>query len=237
MALGKLCYYHCAQALMLSRCPSSAAVAVHKLCCCRQRLSLTILSPLQTVFWGFVLYFFLADGPSNAIWLKAEYRTLAVARVANNGVGIKSKKFKWEQCREALLDIKSWCLTIAMFGSSVPNGVLTNFSGTIIKGLGFSTFDAALLDCAGRSFQIISLLIAGFVATRFENTRMLMVTCGNIICVLSTALMAFLPSNLTWGRLISFWLVNTQVRRLATARSRRPHPLTRRASPSDSRLA
>lgn len=164
----------------------------------------------QTVVWGFVLYFFLADGPSNAIWLKAEYRTLAVARVANNGVGIKSKKFKWEQAREALLDIKAWCLTVAMFGSSIPNGVLTNFSGTIIKGMGFSTFDAALLDCAGRSFQIISLLIAGFVATRFENTRMLMVTCGNIICVLATALMAFLPTHMTWGRLIAFWLVNTQ---------------------------
>lgn len=27
------------------------------------------------------------SGPSNAAWLKAEYRTLAVARVAANGVG------------------------------------------------------------------------------------------------------------------------------------------------------
>lgn len=39
---------------------------------------------------------------------------------------------------------------------------------------------------------------------------MLMVTCGNIICVLATALMAFLPTHMTWGRLIAFWLVNTQ---------------------------
>ncbi|GAA5914110.1 hypothetical protein JCM8208_005145 [Rhodotorula glutinis] len=65
---------------------------------------------------------------------------------------------------EAFLDPKAWCLTIAMFGSSVPNGILTNFSGTIIKDMGFSTFEAALLDCAGRSFQIISLIIAGLVA-------------------------------------------------------------------------
>lgn len=60
-----------------------------------------------------------------------------------------------------------------MFGSSVPNGILTSFSGTIIKDMGtlavflssaprleadiashssctgFSTYDAALLDCAG----------------------------------------------------------------------------------------
>jgi hypothetical protein len=99
-----------------------------------------------------------------------------------------------------------------MFGSSVPNGVLTNFSGSIIKGLGYSTFNAALLDCAGRSLQVISLLIAGLVATRWANTRLLMMTIGNIICVFGTALMSFLPftHKYTWPRLIGFWLVNCQ---------------------------
>ncbi|GAA5919749.1 hypothetical protein JCM6882_008936 [Rhodosporidiobolus microsporus] len=163
-----------------------------------------------TVGWGVVLWFFMADSPSNAFWLKPEYRTLAVARVASNGVGIKSKKFRREHMWAALLDPKAWCLTIAMFGSSIPNGILTNFSGTIIKDMGFNTFDAALLDCAGRSFQIISLLIAGLVTSYFENTRMLMVTCGNIICVLGTALMSFLPTEQHWGRLVGFWLVNFQ---------------------------
>ncbi|GAA5978939.1 hypothetical protein JCM10908_002743 [Rhodotorula pacifica] len=163
-----------------------------------------------TVAWGVVLYFFLADGPSNAFWLKPEQRILAVARVASGGVGIKNKQFKTNQMWEALMDPKAWCLTVAMFGSSVPNGILTNFSGTIIKDMGFSTFDAALLDCAGRSFQIISLIIAGLVTNYVPNTRMLMVTAGNIICVISTALLSFLPTANHWGRLISFWGVNTQ---------------------------
>ncbi|GAA6064067.1 hypothetical protein JCM10212_001473 [Sporobolomyces blumeae] len=163
-----------------------------------------------TIAWGLVLYFFLADGPSNAFWLKAEYRTLAVGRVAANGVGIKSKKFDRRQMWAALMDPKAWALTIAMFGSSVPNGILTNFSGTIIKDMGFSTFDAALLDCVGRSFQIISLIIAGLIANRFANTRMLMVTVGNIVCVVATALLSFLPTANHWGRLISFWFVNVQ---------------------------
>lgn len=104
----------------------------------------------------------------------------------------KSKAFRRYQMWEALIDVKAWCLTLAMFGSSIPNGILSNFSGTIIKAMGFSTvfflpennlpgpdvaclhqFDAALLDCAGRSFQVISLLIAGLVANRFKNCRML----------------------------------------------------------------
>ncbi|GAA6019612.1 hypothetical protein JCM11491_002824 [Sporobolomyces phaffii] len=163
-----------------------------------------------TVGWGVVLYFFLADSPSNAFWLKPAYRTLAVARVASSGVGIKSKKFDRSQMWAALMDPKAWCLTVAMFGSSVPNGILTNFSGTIIKDMGFSTFDAALLDCAGRSFQIISLVIAGLVANYCKNTRMLMVTIGNVICVIATALLSFLPTANHWGRLVSFWFVNVQ---------------------------
>lgn len=165
-----------------------------------------------TIAWGFVLWFFLADGPSNAKWLSKDNRALAVARVAKNGTGIKSTNFEWRQGLSAFRDPKAWLLTLAMFGSSVPNGVLTNFSGPIIKGLGFSTLQAALLDCAGRSIQVISLLIAGVVATKFANSRIIMVTIGNLICVLGSGLMTFLPFNHanTWPRLIGFWLINAQ---------------------------
>jgi hypothetical protein len=50
------------------------------------------------------------------------------------------------------------------------------------------------------------LLIAGIVATKFQNMRVIVVTAGNIICVMGSAMMAFLPANLIWGRLIGFWL-------------------------------
>ena len=146
----------------------------------RWQLIFYILGSL-TIVWGGVLYFCLADGPSNARWLNDEDRALAVGRVAGNGTGIKSSKFEWHQAVAALKDPKAWLLTIAMFGSSVPNGILTNFSGPIIKGMGFSELNAALLDCAGRSLQIISLLIAGFCATKFKSCRVIMVTIGNIV--------------------------------------------------------
>jgi cyanate permease len=177
----------------------------------RWKLIFYILGAI-TIIWGFVLWFFLSDGPSNAVWLKAEDRPLAVARVAKNGTGIKTTNFNRRQGLSALWDIKSWMLSLAMFGSSVPNGVLTNFSGPIIKGLGFSTLNASLLDCAGRSLQVISLLIAGIIATKFKNSRMICVTAGNLICVLGSGLMAFLPHTkaYTWPRLVGFWLINCQ---------------------------
>ncbi|CDZ97793.1 Permease of the major facilitator superfamily [Phaffia rhodozyma] len=175
----------------------------------RWQLIFVILGVI-TVSWGFVIYFFLADGPSNARWLSKDDRILAVSRVATNSVGIKSTKFDTKQALAALIDVKTWCLVIGMFGSSVPNGILTNFSGPIITAMGFSQVNAALLDCAGRSLQIISLLIAGYVASRWDSCRIIMVTVGNIICVLGSALMAFLPFSQTWPRLIGFWLINCQ---------------------------
>lgn len=44
---------------------------------------------------------------------------------------------------------------------------------------------------------------------QFANTRLLMMTCGNLICVLGTALMSFLPfePQYNWPRLVGFWLI------------------------------
>ena len=78
------------------------------------------------MFLGIVLFFFLADGPSSAKWLRKDDRPMAVARVAASGVGVKTTTFNWKHGIEALTDPKNWLLSIAMFGSSVPNGVLTS---------------------------------------------------------------------------------------------------------------
>ena len=77
---------------------------------------------------GIFLFVFLADGPASAKWLKPEDRPFAVARVAASGVGVKTTGFNWKHGVEALTDPKNWLLSIAMFGSSVPNGVLTSTS-------------------------------------------------------------------------------------------------------------
>lgn len=128
-----------------------------------------------------MLLFLLADSPADAFWLKKDIRALAVVRVAGNGTGIKSRKFNKRHALQALLDPKTWLLFISTFAGALPNGVTSNFSGSIITGMGFTSFNAALLDSAGRAIQIVTLLMAGYIASRFANSRVLMVTVGNII--------------------------------------------------------
>ena len=40
--------------------------------------------------------------------------------------------------------------------------------------------------------------------------RLLTATGANLICTIAAALMGFLPRSNTWGRLVCFWLVNSQ---------------------------
>lgn len=64
-----------------------------------------------------------------------------------------------------------------MFGSSVPNGILTNFSGPLITAMGFSQLNAALLDCAGRSLQISASCVAptsALLRQRLSLTKVLL---------------------------------------------------------------
>ncbi|KAI9631776.1 MFS general substrate transporter [Dioszegia hungarica] len=148
----------------------------------RWQLIFYILGAITTA-WGFVLLFLLADSPADAFWLKKDIRALAVVRVAGNGTGIKSRKFNKRHALQALLDPKTWLLFISTFAGALPNGVTSNFSGSIITGMGFTSFNAALLDSAGRAIQIVTLLIAGYIASRFANSRVLMVTCAWLLLI------------------------------------------------------
>jgi hypothetical protein len=59
-----------------------------------------------TIVLGICLFFFLADGPSTAKWIKKEDRPMAVNRVAQSGVGVKTTNFNWHHGLEALTDPK-----------------------------------------------------------------------------------------------------------------------------------
>lgn len=57
-----------------------------------------------------------------ARFLNATDRLKAVQRVEENMTGIKSDKFKWYQCREALIDPKAWALLVIQLSSNIANG-------------------------------------------------------------------------------------------------------------------
>ena len=135
-------------------------------------------------------------------------------RVAGNETGIKNRRFDKKQALLAssiYRDPKVLLIFISIFASAIPNGVVNSFSTVIIKDLGgFSTERTTELKSVGDAVQIVALFIAGIVTLNVPNTRLITAIIADALCTVAAALMAYLPRANTWGRLVSFWLVNSQ---------------------------
>ncbi|GAD95238.1 conserved hypothetical protein [Paecilomyces variotii No. 5] len=163
-----------------------------------------------TVVWSFVLYFLLPDSPTSAFFLNRKERIIAVKRVSENETGIKNKTFNRHQALLAFRDPKVILLFISVFAAAIPNGVVNSFSTIIIKDFGFSDTRTTELKSVGDAIQIIALFIGGAITLNVPNSRLLTATVANTLCTVAAGCMAYLPRSNTWGRLVCFWLVNTQ---------------------------
>lgn len=72
-----------------------------------------------TCLWALVIWFLLADSPSNAYFLSHRERLIAVKRVAGNQMGIKNKHFDNGQIWAGFTDPKTILLFISVFAAYV----------------------------------------------------------------------------------------------------------------------
>lgn len=70
----------------------------------------------------------IPDSPMTAKMLTEEERLIATERLKSNKAGYKSNKLNGGQILEALMDYKTWMLSIYIIGTCIPNGGLTAVS-------------------------------------------------------------------------------------------------------------
>ncbi|KAK8129172.1 transporter [Apiospora kogelbergensis] len=163
-----------------------------------------------TCLWAVFIWVFMADSPSNAMFLNRRERLIAVRRVAGNQTGIKNKNFDKGQIVIGFCDPKTILLFVSVFAAAIPNGVVNSFSTIIIRDMGFGTSMTTKLKSVGDAVQIVALIFGGIIILNVPNSRLLAATAANILCTIAAACMAYLPRSNTWGRLVCFWLVNAQ---------------------------
>jgi MFS family permease len=155
---------------------------------------------------GIITLLFLPDLPTTAKFLTPREQTISVERVAGNRQGVKNKHFKAYQAWQTLYDPKTWLLFVMATGAQIPNSALTSFSSIIIKTFGVDTLGTQYLQIPGGAVQFVSLLAGGFICTRWPNTRCIIMTVANLICIIGAGLLVGLPSNNKWGRLVALWM-------------------------------
>jgi MFS transporter, ACS family, allantoate permease len=148
-----------------------------------------------TVLFGLTLFWLLPDSPISASWLTERERLIAVERLRNNQTGIKNNHHKWTQVKEALTDVKVWMLVAGVFIHNMTNSLQTNFTGLIIKGFGYSTYEAVLLSIPNAAvFAFTVLIVSSFLSTKYgEGKRVIAITLCYVPGIVSCAILYASP--------------------------------------------
>jgi hypothetical protein len=93
--------------------------------------------------------------------------------VSATGHGLVGKKSHW-------CFFRLYILFLASIAAQIPNGVVSNFSSIIISGFGFTQLQTTLLDIPNSLVQITSLVLSGYFAGRFKNSRAIMMASPRV---------------------------------------------------------
>ncbi|KAI7773486.1 uncharacterized protein LA080_010562 [Diaporthe eres] len=158
------------------------------------------------VLYSLFLCLVLPDSPMNARFLTAEEKFWAVERLASNRTGISNRVWKWDQAREALLDVRIWLIFFFNIAINIPNGGLQAFGTIIISDLGFNNLKASLLTMP---FGIIATFGAWFFnyIASLTNRRTFVACASLLLPILGTALVYGLPRSNLAGQLVGLYFM------------------------------
>jgi MFS transporter, ACS family, allantoate permease len=150
-----------------------------------------------TVLFGISLWWLLPDSPVTAPWLSPRERVIAVQRLKSNRTGVKNPHHKGPQIKEALSDPKIWMLVFAVFAHNMTNSLQSTFTGLILKGFGYSTYQAVLLSIPpGIIMAATTLLVSFLLATRWgEGKRIFMIILCYVPGVIACGILYGLPAE------------------------------------------
>lgn len=131
-----------------------------------------IIFGLLTVAIGTSLWWILPDTPINCKWLTERERVIAIQRLKDNRTGVKNNHHKKEQVLETLTDYRVWMLLLAVFCHNMTNSLQTNFTGLILEGFGYNTYQSVLLQIPVGAIMATSMILAGFfVSSRWGEGK------------------------------------------------------------------
>ncbi|KAL5334881.1 major facilitator superfamily domain-containing protein [Aspergillus crustosus] len=136
---------------------------------------------LMNLLTGILFLWIMPDSPSSAKFLTHRQRVIAVQRVSENMVGVKTKQYKFKQALELTHDIKVFCILAIGIGCGVVNGGVSNFASSLIKGYGFSGIYATLLQLPTGAFEAVIVPICGLISTYVRDSRCIVLA---VVCLI-----------------------------------------------------
>lgn len=136
---------------------------------------------LLNLLTGVLFLYFIPDSPSTAKFLTHRQRVIAVQRVSENMIGVKTKQFKFKQALELTYDVKVLCVLAMGISCGVINGGVSNFASSLIKGYGFSGIYATLLQIPTGAIEAVIVPICRLISTYVRDSRCIVLAVVSLI--------------------------------------------------------
>ncbi|KAK6908371.1 hypothetical protein I203_102372 [Kwoniella mangroviensis CBS 8507] len=124
---------------------------------------LFLITACISVTFGILDWIFFPSNPTKAWWLTERQRYIAVARLTGVQTGMVNTHTKWNQVKEALLDVRTWLYFLISITLNIPNGGLSGFYSIVVANLHFSTKQLTLMNMPTGPIGCLSLLIGTVV--------------------------------------------------------------------------
>lgn len=164
---------------------------------------------LVTIAVGVLVMVVVPDNPMKCKFLTHDEKIWAIERLRDNKTGIENKHFKAYQAWECVRDPQTWLISIITISSNVPNGAVSSYQATIIKGFGYTSEETALLSIPSGVIAIMSVLSATYLAGRPSVRRGWVIIAYCLIGgVLGGGLLAFASDENKGAKLTGNYLTN-----------------------------
>ncbi|PSK54098.1 High-affinity nicotinic acid transporter [Elsinoe australis] len=167
-----------------------------------------IVLGIATVIIGAVTYLFIPDSPMKATWMNDTEKSALLQHISDNKTGVANTQFRMSQVWELLRDPQTYLLFLMEVLLVVNAGVGTSFSATLLRNIGYTSKQSALLNAPAGCVTIFAVLVGCF-GVRFVRQRWLFICLAAIPSALSGALMSFVRTKA--GVLAGILLINFNV--------------------------
>lgn len=163
---------------------------------------------LLTIAVGVLVMLIVPDNPMKCKFLTHDEKIWAVERLRDNKTGIENKHFKPYQAWECVRDPQTWLISLITISSNVPNGAVSSYQATIIKGFGYTSEESALLSIPSGVIAVVCILSATYLAGRYRVRGWIIIAYCLVGGVLGGSLLAFAPVDNKGARLTGNYLTN-----------------------------
>lgn len=150
----------------------------------------------------------LPDTPMDARFLSRPEKRTILRHVAVNGTGIHNSRFEVSQLKAVFLDPQVWLLFLSVSVTAIGAAILATYGTTMIRGFGYTSKEAALLNMPGGGITFVSVVSFAYLVRYKVLSRWWSVAISLSIALIGTCLVAFISRSNHIGQLIGLWMVS-----------------------------